>query len=149
MVNLNDLIVGANTFTITSAVAINNAGQIAAQGHNGDLINHALLLTPFVAPTPTPTPTPVPAKPVVKLSNKKPVKTAKKSLVVRGTASSTVTSVTYQVGAKRGTASGKNSWFFTASALKVGKTNVTVIAHGPGGNSAPLKFTITRTKSGK
>jgi probable HAF family extracellular repeat protein len=135
LLDLNDLIAGGTTFTIENASAINASGQIAASGSENGGPSHALLLTPVGAPAPTP------AAPTV--STKKSLKSSKSSLTIKGSASGSVTSVTYKAGSKTGTASGTTSWHFKAK-LKGGKSIVTVIAHGPGGDSAPVKITITR-----
>jgi hypothetical protein len=64
---------------------------------------------------------------------------------VIGTAGGEVTSVVWRVGATGPfkTASGTTSWNFKAR-LKRGKSLITVVAIGPGGESAPRVLTVTR-----
>ncbi|HVE16557.1 MAG TPA: hypothetical protein VNB29_07460 [Chthoniobacterales bacterium] len=140
MVDLNDLI-PANGVVLTSATGINSSGQICAIGHDATAAtpyDRAYLVSPIVAPTPQP----VVAAPGI--AAKKTVKTSSTSVTVKGTASGNVTSITYTVGSKKGTARGTANWSFKATNLKTGKNIATVIAHGPGGDSAPVKITITR-----
>lgn len=101
--------------------------------------NRVLRFSPYDPTASTPTP---PA-PGLAISGKKKIKTAKGTLVLKGSASGSVTSVTYQIGRKSGSAAGTNGWKITAH-LKPGKNIVTIVAHGPGGNSAPVKVVIIR-----
>jgi hypothetical protein len=82
------------------------------------------------------------AAPTVKISGKAKVTATKSKLAIKGTATGSVTSVTYMVGKSKGTAKGTTAWNFTAK-LKRGKNVVTVTAHGPGGASATAKITVT------
>lgn len=50
MYDLNDLTLGAPGYVITSAVAINDSGQIAADAITPSGQAHAVLLTPSAAP---------------------------------------------------------------------------------------------------
>ena len=50
MLDLNDLLVPGSGWTVTAGRAINDAGQIIANGMNVNKVNGALLLTPVVAP---------------------------------------------------------------------------------------------------
>jgi probable HAF family extracellular repeat protein len=52
MYDLNDLTLGAPGYVITSAVAINDSGQIAADAFTPSGQEHAVLLTPSAAPLP-------------------------------------------------------------------------------------------------
>lgn len=51
MKDLNDLIDPASNWTLESATAINDAGQIVGYGINPDGNEHAFLLNPFITPT--------------------------------------------------------------------------------------------------
>jgi len=98
-----------------------------------------------VVPTPTaPTPAgPTPSVIGIALSEKKKLVTPRARLVIKGTASGPVTGVTYHIGKKSGPASGAAVWHFAVK-LKPGKNVVTFVAHGAGGDSAPVKLTIIR-----
>ncbi len=92
-----------------------------------------------------PTPEPV-AKPVLTLTGKKKVKTPKANLAIKGKATGTVTSVTYRIGNKGAykKATGTIAWTVKAKKLKPGRNIITIIGHGPGGDSAPVKVTVIR-----
>src|SRR5918993_1025721 len=62
MKDLNDSIPADSGWTITSASAINNEGQIAATGHKVGVGTHALLLTPT---SDTPPPDDAPSPPAI------------------------------------------------------------------------------------
>jgi uncharacterized delta-60 repeat protein len=81
--------------------------------------------------------------PTVAVDGKHQIKTAKSKIVLHGAASGLVTSVTVQLGRKIFTASGSASWQL-AIKLKQHRNTVTIIAHGPGGDSEPVKVTIIR-----
>ncbi len=130
--------------TKSTVTAINDAGQIAGVYRPaGAPSDHAYLLTPI--PEVTPPPVPKPAAPVVKVSGAKKLTTAKAKLTIKGKATGAVTSVTAKVGKKTVKARGTASWSLKA-ALKPGKNKITVTAHGPGGDSAPARLTVTRKK---
>ncbi len=87
---------------------------------------------------------PAPSQPVVKISGAKKVTTPKAKLTIKGSATGEVTSVTYRIGSKPAKAAkGTGSWSIKV-ALKPGKNKITVTAHGPGGDSTPVKVTVTR-----
>ncbi len=69
--------------------------------------------------------------------------TTKPTAIITGKATGDVSGVTYKVGTKAGKAAGTTNWRFTAK-LKPGKNVISVVATGPGGNSASKKITITR-----
>ncbi len=86
----------------------------------------------------------------MKISGAKKITTTKAKVTIKGKATEQVTSVTYQLGKKKGKATVSNgstvgtaSWSLKA-ALKPGKNKLTITAHGPGGDSAPAKVTVTR-----
>ncbi len=88
---------------------------------------------------------PAPAAPVVKIAGPKKLTTAKAKLTIKGRATGPVTGVRCRIGGKPARkAKGTASWKLTV-ALKPGKNKITVIAHGPGGDSAPARLTLTRT----
>ncbi len=93
----------------------------------------------------TATATPKPAAPKVKISGPVTVKTTKSTVTINGTATGSVTSVMYRIGSVGAfkPVTGRNVWKFTAS-LKRGLNVISVIAKGPGGNSAPAKMTVNR-----
>ncbi|MGH6643609.1 MAG: hypothetical protein ACREKL_00245 [Chthoniobacterales bacterium] len=132
--DLNDLIPASSGWTLVSASSINDSGRITGYGVNPEGKTRAFLLMPATPPATAPT---------ISLAGKNKVTTSKSKLVIKGTATGTVTSVTYTMSGKKGKATGTASWHFTAK-LKPGKYVVTVVAHGPGGDSAPTKITVTR-----
>ncbi len=82
--------------------------------------------------------------PALKVTGKKKITTDKAKVVIRGTATGQVTSVTAKVGKKTVKAAGTTSWKLTVKKLLPGKNKIAVTAHGPGGDSAPAKLTVTR-----
>jgi hypothetical protein len=82
-------------------------------------------------------------QPGLAVSGKKKIVTLKAKAVVKGKATGEVTSVTYKIGKRTRTATGTAAWKFVAR-LKPGRTIITVIAHGPGGDSAPAKVIVIR-----
>jgi probable HAF family extracellular repeat protein len=80
---------------------------------------------------------PVIGKPKIALRNSR--------LFARAVARGAVTKVSYRVGDNGSfkTAVGTNSWRFTAR-LAPGRNSVSIIAQGPGGDSAPAKLIVTR-----
>jgi len=141
--SLRDLI-GTSTALLTDATGINDAGQIVCTGFSDTF--HFYLLTPANPPTPpapSPTPTVMPPS-AASIAGKKKLSTAGTKYTVKGKAEGDVTSVTYRVGSKGPykKAIGTTSWRFTAK-LKPGKNIITVIVHGPGGDSAPAKITVS------
>ncbi len=145
MKDLNGLVPPHSGWLLISANAINASGQIAGYGANPEGEPHAFLLTPVKAVAPPPSFAP----PSILIKGGKKVHTDKPKLTIKGTASGSVTSVTCKIGRKSGRVAGTANWKFKA-ALKPGKNNITVIAHGPGGpgnpilDSPPAKLTVIR-----
>jgi hypothetical protein len=102
--------------------------------------NRVLRFSPVGTASPTSSPA---AVPVLMLSGKKKIATSAPKVVLKGTAVGSITSVTAKVGKKTLTAAGTASWKLSI-VPKSGKTIVTITAHGPGGDSAPVKVIITR-----
>jgi probable HAF family extracellular repeat protein len=129
--DLNTLIDTASGWVLTTANGIDDSDNIVGVGSiNG--VTHAVLLTPI----------PISA-PVLSIKGKRKRVTGKARLVLHGMATSSATSVTYKVGKKTRRARGSANWKFTIR-LKPGRNILTVIAHGPGGDSAPVKMIIIR-----
>lgn len=63
--------------------------------------------------------------------------------VIRGIATGEVTSVTCKLGKRTRIAKGTSAWKFLPR-LKPGRNVLTVTAHGPGGDSAPVKVIVIR-----
>jgi hypothetical protein len=63
--------------------------------------------------------------------------------VIRGIVTGELTSVTYKINKRTRVAKGTSAWKFVAR-LKPGRTVVTITAHGPGGDSAPVKVVVIR-----
>ena len=83
--------------------------------------------------------------PTVAIKGKKKVTTAKGKFNIKGSTTGQVTSVTYRIGKEKTNkpAKGLATWKFKAR-LNPGKNKILVVAHGPGGDSAPAKVTIIR-----
>ena len=85
-----------------------------------------------------------PSAPVISIKRPSTFSTAASKIVLRGQASGS-SSVTYRIGSHSAkTATGTAHWHFKVT-LRKGENVVTIIAHGPGGASAPAKVIITRT----
>ena len=84
-----------------------------------------------------------PRVPKLAVTGKKKIVTALPKIVVKGRAIGTVSSVTYKLGKSTRTANGTTAWKLTAL-LKPGRNTLTIIAHGPDGDSAPVKVVVTR-----
>ncbi len=123
---------------------------------SASLTEVAFALSGPVGPTPAPpafpTNTSAPAVPGVRIDTHggNSFFTTRAKIPLAISTSGQVTSVTASVGRKalavtaRGPLSrGRPLWSLKA-ALKPGKNKITVIAHGPGGASAPAKVTVTR-----
>ncbi|MGH8046842.1 MAG: hypothetical protein ACREKL_06320 [Chthoniobacterales bacterium] len=83
------------------------------------------------------------AAPVLTLTGKKKVAVKGAKVALKGTTNGSVTSVTYTIGKKKGTASGTGAWKIS-SAIKPGKSKILIVAHGPGGDSAVVTVIVTR-----
>jgi cyclophilin family peptidyl-prolyl cis-trans isomerase len=102
------------------------------------------------APTPTPTATPSttpPNPPVLTVSGSKAVTTATGVVTLKGAVSGQLSSITYRLGTKgawkKVSASGPK-WKITVRPVPMGRNQLTVIGHGPGGDSSPAKLMILR-----
>jgi probable HAF family extracellular repeat protein len=123
-----DSLITASGWQIESANGINDRMQITGYGQiKGS--RHSFLLSP------------IPAQ--AQLSGKRKRLTARPKFVLRGLATGFVTDVSAQVGKKTLIATGGESWSL-ALRLKPGRNRVSIIAHGPGGDSAPVKVTVFR-----
>jgi probable HAF family extracellular repeat protein len=141
--DLNDLIDASSGWVLASANAINGSGRITGSGTiNGQ--THGFLLVPIATSSATSAPGPLPpAAPVVSLIGKKKFSTHAAKAVLKGATAGSVTSVTAKSGKKTLTAKGTAHWKLSV-ALKPGKNLVKIVAHGPGGDSAPVKAVIIR-----
>jgi sugar lactone lactonase YvrE len=144
-----DLVLGQSDFTsLVAATTARNLNQptLIHVGAGGSLLvsdysNHRVLR---FSPSADAASSPIPAgAPVVTVSGKKKLATTAPKVVLKGTAAGSVSSVTAKVGRKMFTARGTTHWKLPVT-LKSGRTVVKIIAHGPGGNSAPVKITIVR-----
>jgi probable HAF family extracellular repeat protein len=134
MLDLNDLVTPIPGLVLTSAKAINDAGQIVCEAILNNAMNFTgYLLTPETVRTPT-----------VKISGKKKTVTGEAKITIKGTTRGETDSVTIRVGRSAGkVASGTARWKFKAR-LKPGKNVITATATGYGGTSAPAKITVFR-----
>ncbi len=138
--DLDDLVPNSG-WTDTEATGINAAGEICGYGTAPDGTTQlGFLLRPVKTVVPPPAPA---ARPAVKITGAKKLTTAKAKVTIKGKATGQVTSVTAKIGRKTVKARGTASWSLKA-ALKPGKNKITAIAHGPGGDSAPARLTVTR-----
>ena len=126
------------------AEVISASGQIAGTYKTATGLIRLFLLTPAEAPPDIHPTYPPPPPPLLSVKGKRKFKTAKASVTLRGSASGTVSAVSYHVGkGPEKFASGSQSWQFKAK-LKKGKNAVSITARGPGGNSAAAVVTIFR-----
>jgi len=144
-----------SSFGVSSITLVNNGWYaLSIAGDYDPVLNaspsyppSAAVAAAFVA-TSTPTPTPIPdpiAAPEVKISGKPKLTTAKAVVPIKGTVSGEASNVTYRIGnGKWQTARlASGTWRITAR-LKPGRNLVTVIVHGPGGDSKPVRITVIR-----
>jgi probable HAF family extracellular repeat protein len=138
MRDLNALIPSYGWLLI-SATSINDSGQIVGYGVNPKGLARAFLLTPVSPPA-----VPPGAPPSVTVAGPKKRNVAASKAKIKGTAAGSVSTVRYRVG--KGpwkNASGTGQWSFTAP-LNPGKNTITIVAHGPDGDSTPAKISIKR-----
>ena len=128
--DLNTMTAPGSGLVITEANAITEDGRIVGRAINeAGTAASAVLLTPRIVQAPV-----ITTRPKIK---------TKKKLTITGTASSEVSSVTYQIGKKPPQpAIGAASWSLRTPKLKPGKTIITITGHGYGGNSAPVRVTV-------
>jgi hypothetical protein len=88
--------------------------------------------------------TDVPA-PIVRIAGRKSLITTNNRLKIHGTASGSVTSVSYKIGKKTRAAKGATKWSFIAR-LKPGRNVIFITATGPGGDSAAKRLVVRRVK---
>jgi len=133
--DLNSLISRTSGWQLNAATAVNAAGLIVGTGTLNQRAA-AFLLTPIDGATPVPT---------LAVAGGKTFTSTGPRLAIRGTSAGSALSVTYRVGAKGPflRAHGVGRWLFTARLLP-GKNVVTIVAHGPGGDSAPARIAIQR-----
>jgi uncharacterized membrane protein len=124
-------------------------GVIITSGSRGTFMWRATL--PFVPdltvkmPSPSSSPT-VLAPPTINRKIKTTTsRTMGHKVVIRGTAAGTISKVTYRIGHRRFTkpARGTHNWRLTVR-LEPGRNVVMITAHGPGGDSAPVKAVVIR-----
>jgi len=101
------------------------------------------------APTPTPAATPLatPNPPVLTVSGSKSVKTAVAAVTLKGAVSGQLSSITYRLGTKgawKSISASSPKWKITVRPVPMGRNQLTVIGHGPGGDSSPTKLVILR-----
>lgn len=118
---------GANS---SSAVAINDAGQIAANytfssgGNRGAVVEEA-------------------GRPTVKINGRKRVTTSLRRITVQGTTTDFVDQVSWKGKGQAGRAKGTATWRFTYRP-KPGRNVLRVTATGPGGTSEPARVLIVK-----
>jgi len=126
---------GEGQFNTPQGIAVSASGIVyVADSFNGRIQRWRIV----EATNPIP-----PAAPKLTVSGKKKLTVAGAKVVLQGAAIGSVTSVTYRIGKKMGTASGTNAWKF-AVALKPGENKILIVAHGPGGNSTTVTVIATR-----
>jgi uncharacterized delta-60 repeat protein len=81
--------------------------------------------------------------PTLRVNGKKKRLTTRSRIALRGFATGSVTSVTCKLGKKTRPARGTTAWKLKVQ-LKPGKNKLTLVAHGPGGDSRPVKVVVTR-----
>jgi len=127
---------GDGQFNVPQGIAVSASGIV----YVADSFNGRIQRWQITEKAPT-----VPAAPQMSISGKKKVVVTSAKVVIKGSVAGSVTSVTYRVGSKGSfkTASGTTTWKINA-VLKAGKNTISIVAHGPGGDSAPAKVTATR-----
>ncbi len=113
----------------SSATAINDAGQIAANydfpgESRGAVVEEA-------------------GRPTVKITGRKRVSTSKPKITLRGTTTDFVDQVSWKGKGQAGKAKGTAAWRFTCRP-KPGRNALRVIAKGPGGVSKPARVLVVR-----
>jgi uncharacterized delta-60 repeat protein len=81
--------------------------------------------------------------PVLRVKGKKKRLTSNSRIRLRGSATGSVTSVTCKLGKRTRVARGTATWK-TSIRLAPGRNVIRIIAHGPGGDSAPKKIVVLR-----
>ncbi len=139
-----DQLVPSSGWTQTHATGINDAGEIAGWGKAPDGRTLGFVLRPLKAGPPY---VRVDA-PTLRSDRGRKFYVKGHRTTIRGTMVGQVTSVTYRVGRKPARLADSTSGpsdtprWVAQTRLKLGRNKVVITAHGPGGDSAPLKLTI-------
>src|ERR671913_1752861 len=144
MKDLNDSIPADSGWTITSASAINNEGQIAATGHKVGVGTHALLLTP-TSDTPPPDDAPSPPAITSPLNN---TYDTDGSFSVSGNAEAASTVEIFEGVTSRGTAkadASSGAWSKSLSGVSEGAHTYTARATDVSGKTSSASDPVTVT----
>ncbi|MGH8047176.1 MAG: hypothetical protein ACREKL_08015 [Chthoniobacterales bacterium] len=135
LADLNSLISRSSGWKLGEATAINDFGLIVGTG-TINRRSRAFLLTPIDGTTPPPQ---------IGFVRKTKITTSATHFWLHGATLGSTLYVTFRVGTKGPwlPAIGAGPWRLNAR-LNPGKNIITVIAHGPGGDSAPRRVVVTR-----
>lgn len=122
---LRNLISPHLPYRLEFADKINNSGWILSDGY---------VLVPIDRNVPVPELAPM---------NKTRLLSRKPRIEVSGIARGKVTSVSYRLGARQyQIAKGTNRWLFTINLRDIKRAGLTIVAHGPGGESTPIRIPV-------
>jgi probable HAF family extracellular repeat protein len=148
MRDLNTLIPADSGWTISSATAINNDGQIAANGYKEGVGQHALLLTPTSSDTPPPADdTEAPSPPTI-TSPQNNSYDSDGSFSVSGSAEASSTVELFEGITSKGTTTADSSsgaWSIDLSGLSDGSHTYTAKAKDAAGNTSSASNSVTVT----
>ena len=147
MINLNTLIPANSGWTIYEATAINNYGQIAANGYQDGGGQHALLPTPTSSDTPPPQDTQAPAAPTI-TSPQNNTYDADGSFSVSGSAEAASTVELFESTTSKGTIkadSSSGAWSIALSGVSEGTHSYSAKATDAAGNTSSVSNSVTVT----
>lgn len=129
VLRLQDLISPSLPYRLYFATAINDSGWILCSNYKS-----AYLLVPLASGAKPPTLEPLRAKRIV---------VSRPQLRLSGKARGTVTSVSYRIGKRvYHIAEGTNQWKLKIGLKGIKRTSLTIVAHGPGGDSLPVRVPV-------
>jgi probable HAF family extracellular repeat protein len=147
MIDLNTLIPADSGWTISSATAINNYGQIAATGSKDGVGTHALLLTPTSSDNPTPADTQAPSPPSITTPQNNSYDTDG-SFSVSGSAEASSTVELFEGTTSRGTTkadSSSGAWSIALSGVSEGTHTYSAKATDAAGNTSSASNSVRVT----
>jgi probable HAF family extracellular repeat protein len=144
MKDLNSLIPPDSGWTISSATAINNYGQIAANGYREGGGQHALLLSPTSSDTPPPDDTQAPSPPTITSPQNNSYDTDG-FFSVSGSAEAASTVELFEGTTSKGTtkASSSGAWSIALSGVSDGSHTYTAKATDAAGNTSSASNSVS------
>ena len=147
MIDLNTLIPADSGWTISSASAINNDGQIAATGYKDGVGQHALLLTPTSSDIPPPADIEAPSPPTITSPQNDSYDTDG-SFSVSGNAEASSTVELFEGTTSKGTTkadSSSGAWSIALSGVSEGAHTYTAKATDAAGNTSSASHSVIVT----